>query len=200
MEEKNTKICKHCKEKIAKSAKRCPKCGGKLEIPGWAKALIIITIIFVCIIGCVNSCSNAVDEEFGGYDDQKGTLSFKVGETFESKHLKIKFDSVNLNFTGYNEYSTIKQGYKIVQFKFTAENIGEEEQTFDYTDFNCYADDKAMQQFYGAEDSGLDSGGTISHGKKASTSLYCEVPKDASSITAEFKPILADNNYMFIAK
>ena len=25
-----TKKCKHCQEEIAKSAKRCPKCGGKL--------------------------------------------------------------------------------------------------------------------------------------------------------------------------
>lgn len=199
MEEK-TKICKHCKEKIAKGAKRCPKCGGKLGMPGGIKVLIIIGIIFACIIGCVNSCSNAVDETFGGYDDQKGKTSFNVGETFESKYLKITFDSVNLNFTNYDEYSTLKQENKVVQFKFTAINIGEENQTFDYTDFDCYADDKAMQQFYGVNDAGLDSGGTISKGKTASASVYCEVPKSASKISVEFKPVLADKNYTFIAK
>lgn len=203
MEEKNMKICKHCKEKIAKSAKRCPKCGGKLGMPIWAKLLIIIVIIFACIIGCVNSCSNAVDEAFdetfGGYDDQTGKTTFTKGESFESKYMNIKFDSVNLNFTNYDEYSTIKNGYKIVQFKFTAKNIGEETQTFDYTDFDCYADNKAMKQFYGADDSGLDSGGTISSGKTTTTSVYCEVPKNSKEITVEFKPVLADKNYIFIA-
>lgn len=198
MEEK-IKICKHCKEKIAKNAKRCPKCGGKQGIPGWAKGIIIVAIILACIIGCVNSCSNSVDEAFGGYDDQQGKTTFNVGETFESKYLKIRYESTNLNYTNYDEYSTIKNGYKIVQFKFTAENIGDDNQTFDYTDFNCYADDKSMQQFYGADDSGLDSGGTISKGKKALASIYCEVPKNSSNITVEYKPMLADKNYTFIA-
>ena len=27
------KTCKHCNEQIAKNAKRCPKCGGKLGLP-----------------------------------------------------------------------------------------------------------------------------------------------------------------------
>ena len=41
-----TKKCKHCKEEIAKDAKRCPKCGGKQGMPGWTKAIIIIIIEF----------------------------------------------------------------------------------------------------------------------------------------------------------
>ncbi len=199
----NTKKCRHCQEEIAKKAKRCPKCGGKLGMPGWAKALIIVVIIFGCIVGCVNSCSNAVNdavkETFGGYDDQNGKTSFKVGEIYKSKYMKITFDSSNLNFKNYSKYADIKSGYKIVQFKFTAENIGEENQTFDYTDFDCYADDQTMQQFYSTDDSGLDSGGTISKGKKVTVPIYCEVPKNSKKITVEFKPILADKTYEFIA-
>lgn len=194
------KQCKKCKEEINKKAKKCPKCGANQGMPLWAKLLIIIGIIIACVVGCVNGCSNAVDEAFGGYDDQKGKKEFNVGETFESKYLKVKFDSSNSNFTNYNEYSTVKDGFKVVQFTFTAENVGEENQTFDYTDFNCYADDKTMQQFYGTDDSGFESGGTISKGKKVTTSVYCEVPKNSSKVTVEFKPMLADNNYTFIAQ
>ena len=204
MEKKNTKVCKHCKEEIAKDAKRCPKCGGKLGIPGWVKAIIIIVIVFACVIGCVSSCTNEVDkavkESFGGYDDQSGKTSFNVGETFESKHLKIKFDSSNLDFKNYSEYSDLKDGYKVVEFKFTAENIGEEDDEFSYTDFNCYADGQKMQQFYGAEDSGLDSGGTISKGKKSSVPVYCEVPRSASKVSVEYKPKKKKKNYEFIAQ
>ena len=46
----NTKVCKHCKEQIAKGAKRCPKCGGKLGMPGWAKALIIVVQILLMML------------------------------------------------------------------------------------------------------------------------------------------------------
>ena len=198
--EKKTKVCKHCKETIDKSAKRCPKCGGKLGMPAWIKLLIVVLVILICLIGCVNSCSKAVEESFSANDDQNGNTSFKVGEVFESKYLRIKFDSSDLNFTNYSEYATVKEGYKVVQFKFTAENIGDENETFDYTDFDCYADDQKMQQFYSTDDSGLDSGGTISKGKKVTVPIYCEVPVDSTKVSVEFKPLLADNNYEFIAE
>lgn len=204
MENKEKKICKHCKEEIDKKAKRCPKCGGKLGMPGWLKAIIIIIIIFICIIGCMSSCANEVDkavkESFGGYDDQSGKTSFKPGEVFKSKHIKIIFNSSNLNFTNYSKYADVKNGYKVVEFRFTAENIGEEDQTFDYTDFNCYADSNAMQQFYSTEDAGLDSLSTISPGKKATVPVYCEVPKNSSKVTVEYKPMLAEKNYEFVAE
>ena len=201
--EKKTKTCKHCKEEIAKDAKKCPKCGGKQGLPGIVKALIVVAIVIVCIVGCMSSCASGVDkavkEVSSGYDDQSGKTSFKVGEVFQSKHLKITFDSSNSNFTNYSEYADVKDGYKVVEFKFSAENIGDEDETFDYTDFNCYADGEKMQQFYSAEDSGLDSGGTISSGKKSSVPVYCEVPKDASKVSVEYKPMLADKNYEFVA-
>lgn len=193
-----TKKCKYCKEDIAKNAKRCPKCGGKLGIPAWIKATIIILVIMFCIVGCVNSCSTAVEESFSGYDDKNNKTSFVVGETFESSYLKVTLKSSNKDFKNYSKYATIKDGYKVVEFVFNAENIGNENQTFDYTNFDCYADGKAMQQFYSVEDAGLNGGGTISAGKSVEVPVYCEVPKDASKVTVEFKPLFADNNYEFI--
>ena len=44
-----TKKCKYCQEEIAKNAKRCPKCGGKLGMPGWVKFLIIVGVILLII-------------------------------------------------------------------------------------------------------------------------------------------------------
>lgn len=199
MKKNNIKTCKYCNQQIAKNAKRCPKCGGKLGIPGWCEALITVVIVFIFIVGCVNSCFNIEDEVFGRYDNQSGQTSFKVGEIFQSEYLKIIFESSNLNFNNYSQYSTLKDGYKVAQFKFMAENIGENNQSLDYTDFACYANGKAMKQFYGVEDAGLLGGGTISKGKRIEVSIYCEVPKDSTEVSVEFKPLLAKKNYEFIA-
>ena len=85
----NTKKCKFCSEEIAKNAKRCPKCGGKLGMPGWIKFLIVLGIIFFCIVGCVGSCtkgvSDAVNETKNDFNDKNGKTSFKLNETFENK-------------------------------------------------------------------------------------------------------------------
>ena len=113
--------------------------------------------------------------------------------------MKVTFNSSNLNFTNYDKYSDLGEGNKVVEFKFTAENIGEDDETFDYTDFECYADGKKMQQFYGAKDAGLDSGGKISKGKQSSVPIYCEVPIDAKKVSVEYSPMLADKNYEFVA-
>lgn len=75
-----TKTCRHCKEVIAKKAKRCPKCGGKLGIPGYAKALIIIVIIIGLIAGCANSISDALN------DDKKALENIKC--TTEKQYLE----------------------------------------------------------------------------------------------------------------
>lgn len=196
-----TKKCKYCGEEIAKNAKRCPKCGGKLGMPTIVKIIIIFVIIIVCLVACVNSCSKAVDESFKAYDDQKGTTTFKVGETFESKYIKMKFVSSNLNFKKYDEYATIKDGYKVVQFVFDAERIDDEDDDYylDYTDFDCYADDKDMDQFYSVEGAGLDTELVLSKGKKGTLAIYCEVPKNSKKVIVEYKHMWGNKKHEFVA-
>ena len=92
MEKKDVKICKHCKEEISKGAKRCPKCGGKLGLPGWIKGLIVIIIIFFCVVGCMSSCGkaveDAVEETKNEFKDKNGKTSFKLNESFENKYMR----------------------------------------------------------------------------------------------------------------
>lgn len=192
-----TKKCKYCQEEIAKKAKRCPKCGGKFGIPIIIKILIVIAIIFICVVGCMASCSKSVSDEFSKYDDNNGKTTFSVGEIFESKHMKITFKSFNPNFLNYNEYLGPADGNKVVEFSFYAENIGDEDEDFSYWSFNCYADSVAKNQFYLAEDQELFN--SFSAGKSADLKVYCEVPKDSLKVSVEYKPVLAEKNYEFIA-
>lgn len=187
-----TKKCKHCQEEIAKNAKKCPKCGGKLGMPGWAKALIIVVIIFGCIIGCVNSCSNAVndaiDETKNSYADINGKTSFKVNETFQNQYEKITMIEVNTNFTDYSEYLEPSDSNKVVMLKFEVENINDEndELYVSSLNFNAYADDVAVGSFYGANDQYNDLSATLGKGKKTVGYILYEVPKNAQKITIEY--------------
>lgn len=187
-----TKNCKHCQEEIAKSAKRCPKCGGKLGMPGWAKALIIVVIIFGCIVGCVNGCSNAVndavDETKNSYADINGKTSFKVNETFQNQYEKITMTEVNTNFTDYSEYLEPSDGNKVVMLKFEVENINDEndELYVSSMSFSAYADGVAVDSFYGANDQYNDLSATIGKGKKAVGYIFYEVPKTAQKVTVEY--------------
>lgn len=188
----DTKKCKHCQEEISKKAKRCPKCGGKLGIPGWIKVLIIIFIIFACIVGCVNSCSNAVsdsiDETKNSYKDINGKTSFKLNETFENKYEKITLTEINNNFTDYSKYAGPSEGNKVVMAKFEVENINNEndELYVSSMSFNAYADGIAAKSFYFSADKYNDLSATLGKGKKAVGYIFYEVPKNAEKITIEY--------------
>ena len=194
MENKDIKICKHCKEEIAKSAKRCPKCGGKLGIPGWAKVLIIIGVIFVCIVGCVNSCTNAVSdavkETKDSYKDVNGKTTFKVNEVFQNKYERIMMTEVNTNFTSYSEYSEPTSGYKYIMAKFEVQNVNNEndELYVSSLNFNAYADGVAVKSAYVGNNKYKDLSATLGKGKKTIGYVFYEVPASAKKITIQYNP------------
>lgn len=206
MAKEETKKCKKCMEEINKKAKRCPKCGANLGMPGFVKFLIVVVIIIALCASCVGGCANAVDDAIketeNEYLDVNGQTSFKVGETFENKHIKVTFVSSNLNYTNISEYASVKDGYKIVEYEFAFENIGDTDELASLYDFNCYADDVAMEDFYNVFDENYEVlSATMSLGKKASGKLYCEVPKNANKLTIEYDASwFDDNNIEFIAK
>ena len=206
MAKEETKKCKKCMEEINKKAKKCPKCGANLGIPGFVKVLIVLAIIFGLCVSCMSSCTDAVNDSIeeteNEYKDINGKTSFKVGESFENKHIKVTFVSSNLNYKDISKYATVKDGYKVVEFEFAFENVGKEDELASLYDFNCYADDAAMEQFYNIADENYEVlSATMSAGKTAKGKLYCEVPKDAETITIEYDASWLDNNNIeFIAK
>lgn len=187
-----TKKCKHCQAEIAKNAKSCPKCGGKLGIPGWAKILIIVVIIFSCIIGCVNSCSNsvnkAVEDTKNSYKDINGKTSFKVNESFQNKYEKITMTEVNTNVTDYNEYLGPKDGNKIIALKFEVENVSSDNDELYVSSlgFHAYADGVAANLYVYGSDNYKDLSATVGKGKKTVGYILYEVPKNAQKITIEY--------------
>ena len=191
----NLKKCKHCSEEVAKSAKTCPKCGGSLGMPGWAKALIIIGVIVFLLGGCVAGCTGllgaavneAAKETKNAYNDINGKTSFKLNESFENKYEKITMTEIS-DYTEYDEYLGPKDGNKIVAIKFEVENINEENDELYVSSFsfNGYADGVALDTYIYASDKYNDLSATVGKGKKTIGYVLYEVPKSAQKVTIEY--------------
>lgn len=192
MDNKNTKICRHCKEEIPKNAKRCPKCGGKLGMPGWIKAIIIIVIILAGIVGCMSKFSNAVGDAVkevkNEYKDVNGKSKFKVNEAFQNKFEKIVMTEVNTNFTDYSEFTKPSDGYKYIMAKFEIENINKDkdELSISSLEFKASADSVAVQSPLLVNDKYKDFSATIGKGKKTIGYIFYEVPVNAKKIIIEY--------------
>ena len=61
-EKSNMTICKHCGAEIAKSAKKCPHCGGKNKKPIYKRVWFIILCIIV-VFGIIGAIAGGGDEE-----------------------------------------------------------------------------------------------------------------------------------------
>lgn len=110
---------------------------------------------------------------------------YAVGETFKNNLLAITYISVNDNFTNYNKYVEIKDGYKVIQASFEFENVGTSDKLASSYDFNCYADGYDCNSFWSVDDSFFNS--TLSSGKKCKGNVYFEVPTNANEITLEYE-------------
>ena len=192
---KNMKLCKHCREEIAKGAKTCPKCGGNQGMPGWAKAIIIIGVILFllggCVVGCTGLLGAAVDEGVketkNSYNDINGKTEFRINESFQNKYEKITMTEVS-DYTDYNEYLGPKDGNKIIAVKFEVENINEEndELYVSSLNFNGYADGVAVDTYIYGSDKYNDLSATIGKGKKTVGYILYEVPKSSQKVTIEY--------------
>ena len=187
-----TKKCKHCQEEIAKSAKICPKCGGKLGLPIWLKVIILIIVIIGCVVGCVNGCTDSVNDAItdtkNSYKDINGKTSFKLNESFQNKYEKITMLEINSNVTNYNQIAAPKEGNKIIAVKFEVENINDENDQLYVSslNFNAYADGLAVDSYIYASDKYNDLSATIGIGKKTVGYVLYEVPINANKIVVEY--------------
>lgn len=124
-------------------------------------------------------------------------LTANVGDTLTTENLKITYTACE-DYTGYSQYAAPKSGYKVIRLSFNVENVGSSDRFISYFDFDCYADDVAMEAYYSVDDS---LSATISAGRKASGCVYFEVPKDAEKIEVEYETdFWTDSKAIFVAK
>ncbi len=155
-----------------------------------ALVLAILMLFTICALGSGSDDSDSKakvesgDNKTTAAADEKdeGPIKVKVGDTLTADGLKITFVSVE-DFTDYDEWDDLKDGYKFIVLSFECENTSKDDKIISVYDFECYADDKAVEAHYEDDDISL----TLSSGRKGSGKVYFEVPADAESIEVEYE-------------
>ena len=165
---------------------------------GCLGAVIAIVILFVIVIAmmgsCANSVSDAIEDTENSYLDVNGKSEFSINETFENEYVTINMTEIDEDFKDYEEYASIKDGYKVLMVKIEASNVGESDEYVSSYEFNCYADDVSMEEFYGFNNNYESLSSTMSAGKSAFGYLFYEIPEDYNTVYLEYDPSWIDSN------
>lgn len=212
--QKETKLCRHCKTEIPAGAKVCPNCRKKQK--GGIVKWILIAVVVLAVVGSAayggsgsdkpsDSNPKKVGSDSGG-EDKKDTEAgdegreagdegrededfeqkseFEAGDVIEASDLKISFISAG-KFKSDNEFIQPKDGHVYYKMDFEFENISDSDQHVSSFDFTCYADGYDMERSYVMD--GMDLDATLSPGKKTKGSVFFEVPKKSKEIILEYE-------------
>lgn len=169
----------------------------------------IIVVIIVVGIGAgsgnsntVSTTTNVQDLSTNMTDKEENKTSektqIKAGEEVSTKDTKITFKSAE-DYTGYSQYSTPKEGNKVIRAEFAFENISTSD--ISLSNLECYADGEKCDAYYSAEDYKNPTLESLSSGKKMTAVVYYEVPESAESIVLEYETNLWTNDKVeFIVK
>ena len=175
----------------------------------WFWVIIVIVIIAIAGSGSNNTdnvtktsqtSSDATTEEKS--TENQANISentmVKVGEEITTQNLKIAFTSSS-DYTDYNQYSSPKDGNKVIRAEISFENILDSDVSLN--NIECYADGEKCEGFFSADDFKAPTLESISSGKKFKSIVYYEVPENAESIILEYETDLWSNKKIeFIVK
>lgn len=176
-------------------------------------AIILGILTFIIVINMQQAFSDVFSDDSSSKtsltsstinnDETKNTTvtkkEYTVGEIYEDSNIAIKYVSLDDNYTGYNRYATVKNGYKVIKAEFEFENLSSSDQYVSAYEFDCYADGYDCENFWSTDDSTFSA--NLSSGKKTKGTVYFEVPKDAEKIILEYELNMWSNKKVeFIVK
>ncbi len=109
----------------------------------------------------------------------------KAGNAVSTDDLKVSYVSCDTNYTKYSEYMKPDGGNKVVRAEFKFENISGSDVSL--SSFECYADDKKCDEFYGPNDYASPTLESVSPGRSFDAVIYFQVPEGAKSIELEYE-------------
>ena len=150
---------------------------------------LAITVIFsfaAFAIGSSDDSSATVSQgdetNEGTSTNTNGNVTVNVGDVLKTSNLEITYKECG-EYKGYSQYFAPESGFKYIYIDLDAKNIGDSDAYISVYEFECYADDVAMEAHY--EDDDLSA--TLSAGRSTSGRVYFEVPVDAENIEIEYE-------------
>ena len=161
------------------------------------KRLIILAVIAVVIIALIALMSGGNDDDSKTISDSDTAASQSADETTAAptekkvnagqevtlEKMKVKFISCDADYKDYDEYSEPKSGNKIVRAEFEFENTSDTD--ISLSNFDCYADNKKCEEYYGADDYASPALESVSAGRTLTSIVYFEVPENAKTVELE---------------
>ncbi len=156
-------------------------------------AILVLASFALFAVGSSDDDSATVSQGEGTTAGDSATTSenvtVKVGDVLKTSNLEITYNECG-EYKDYSQYLAPAKGNKIIYIDLGAKNIGESDAFISSLEFNCYADDVAVEEYYGADD---DISATLSAGRTTSGRVYFEVPADAEKIEIEYETDYWDN-------
>lgn len=132
-----------------------------------------------------------------------------VGESFEKSNMKMTLDNVQYDWQvpdSGDEFadsmSKPKEGFTYVKMDVTMENTGDSDELASFADFDLYADNNPYDKEYGMDSYGVNPNGSsfssLSAGRKASFSVFWQVPVSSASVEIEYAPSFWSNEKILI--
>lgn len=158
-----------------------------LSVAGIVLSSIAIVLCIVFVIG-IYTLSGVIWQglETVVAETKGETINAQEGESVELDNVKITLKGVNKDFKDYNDYADIPDGYTVLKADFEFENTEKYTNSVSSSHFKCFVDQFSCDKFNGVDDSYFYE--SIEPGRKASGSVYFEIPEDAKEIEIEYEP------------
>ena len=206
--------CKHCGAQISRSAKTCPKCGGKNKKPIFFRPWFIVLLILVVVaaigtsgrkgeetqkIGTVNTSTDQPSaektpdqkesaKEQGDAGEEKAAeevkSAYEVGDILLDGNVRIIY-AASGEFRSDNQFLQPKDGHHYIFLEFAFINEGKRDESVSAYSFKAYANGYNVDMFYGVDDM---LSATLSPGRSTMGRIYFEVPIDAEEVEIEYTP------------
>ncbi len=121
--------------------------------------------------------------------------AYHAGDIIETKNARISYLKC-AEYESDNMFLEPKDGNRYIYIELEVENLSDIDQNISYFSFECYADGKSCDGFYGMDDA---LSATLSAGRKAKGTVAFEVPKDAQTIEIEYEDnVWTQNKIVFL--